>query len=54
MPGLLCTKESFYNENKNIDDCFGFFYCEIETPLDSYLGLLPIRNAGGIEFPLGK
>ena len=26
----------------------------IETPLDKYLGLLPVRNSGGIEFPLGK
>jgi len=53
-PGLLCTKESFYNIDLNIDDYFGFYYCEIETPLDSYLGLLPVRNKNGIEFPLGK
>ncbi len=54
MPGLICTKQSFYNIDKNIDDYFGLFYCEIETPLDSYLGLLPVRNNSGIEFPLGK
>jgi len=54
MPGLECCKQEFMNLNPNIDDYFGFFYCEIETPLDSYLGLLPIRNKNGIEFPLGK
>ena len=57
MPGLVCSKEEFYTGSgieKDIDEYFGFFYCEIETPLNSYLGLLPVRNKNGIEFPLGK
>jgi len=55
MPGLECCKEEFINLNPNIDNLFGFYYCEIITPLNSYLGLLPVRTkGGGIEFPLGK
>ena len=33
---------------------FGFFYCEIETPKDLYLGLLPVRRKGGLSFPMGS
>lgn len=33
---------------------FGFYYCEIETPLDNYLGVLPFRSKTGLTFPLGK
>jgi hypothetical protein len=40
--------------NKSIKNLFGFYYCEIQTCNDSYLGLLPIRNNNGINFPLGK
>ena len=53
MPGLECSKVNYYT-NKSIDDLFGFFYCSIESPLDSYLGLLPVRDEPGIYFPVGK
>jgi hypothetical protein len=53
MPGLECVKVNYYTA-KSIDDLFGFFYCTIESFLDSYLGLLPVRNISGIYFPLGK
>ena len=33
---------------------FGFFYCEIETPKDLYLGLLPVRGKGGLSFPMAS
>lgn len=55
MPGLTCSKVSFFEDYENIDMLFGFFYCRIETPLDGYLGLLPIRtNGGDLIFPLGQ
>lgn len=44
MPGLLCSKLVFYEDYHNIDTLFGFFCCEIETPLEDYLGLLPFRK----------
>lgn len=53
MPGLDCTKVA-YNNYKSVDDLFGFFYCKIESPKDSYLGLLPVRDKSGINFPVGK
>ena len=52
MPGLHCSKITYYTD-KSIDGLFGFFYCSIEAPLDSYLGLLPIRDKSGINFPVG-
>lgn len=62
MPGLNCTKMEKLSPNyelkENLEDLdllFGFYYCNIETPLNSYLGLLPVRNSdGGIYFPVGK
>lgn len=54
MPGLTCEKLTYYKDNSKISELFGFFYCEIESPKDLYLGLLPIRVNLGIEFPLGK
>ena len=54
MPGLICSKLQFFNDKQTIDNLFGFFYCRIETPINSYLGLLPVRNKNGIDFPLGK
>ena len=53
MPGLTCKKLLYYNYT-DIDNLFGFFYCIIETPLDIYLGLLPVRTKNGLTFPLGK
>ena len=54
MPGLICSKLVFYEDYYNIDTLFGFFCCEIETPLDDYLGLLPFKTINGLQFPLGK
>lgn len=55
MPGLTCDKLFYYDHTDiNIDNLFGFFYCRIETPLDIYLGLLPVRTKSGLTFPLGK
>ena len=53
MPGLLSDKRTYYKDNSDISCLFGFFYCKIESPLDLYLGLLPIRVNLGIDFPLG-
>jgi len=55
MPGLNCSKITYYKENlEDIYSLFGFFYCKIDTPLNDYLGLLPVRNKFGIELPLGS
>ena len=55
MPGLICSKLSLFEDYENIDMFFGFFSCRSQTPLDGYLGLLPIRtNGGGLIFPLGQ
>lgn len=54
MPGLICDKLTFYNDNVDISDLFGFFYCKIQVAEDLYLGLLPVRINLGIEFPLCK
>jgi hypothetical protein len=54
MPGLNCKKVNFHNPSNHITDLFGFFYCKIESPLDLYLGLLPIRNKTGIMMPSGS
>jgi hypothetical protein len=54
MPGLNCTKLTFYEPIEDIDNLFGFFYCKIKTPSNDYLGLLPVRVAGGLNFPLGS
>jgi len=36
-----------------LDSLFGFFYCSIKTPEDSYLGLLPYRTKSRVLYPLG-
>ena len=55
MPGLNCNKMDFIdNPYTDLDELFGFFYCDITTPINNYLGLLPIINKTGIEFPLGS
>ena len=60
IPGNICTyTEDFgfkgvYNfVSTNLNDLFGFFYCEIETD-ESYLGLLPVRHLKGVVMPQGK
>lgn len=54
MPGLECSKILYYKQIENIDNLFGFYYCSVETPLNNYLGLLPLRTKSGISFPIGK
>ena len=54
MAGTSVTYVEYYDDNQyNLNDLFGFFYCKIETPKDLYLGLLPVRDLGLI-FPLGR
>lgn len=53
MPGLICSKILYNSEPQDIDTLFGFFYCRIETPLNGYLGLLPVITKTGLIFPLG-
>ena len=58
MPGLVCKKVTYLEDEQDIDMIFGFFYCSckaersLETPLNGYLGLLPIRTNQGLHFPL--
>jgi hypothetical protein len=55
MPGIECTKENFLIRGSKIDNLFGFYYCEIITPNDLYIDLLPHRtNDGSLLFLLGK
>lgn len=54
MPGLICSKLNYYDDNQDICSLFGFYYCSIDAPLNSYLGLLPLRTHTGLIFPLGK
>jgi hypothetical protein len=54
MGGLICKNLKYFATNTSIDGLFGFFKCEIETPLDSYLGILPVKTPSGLEYPLGK
>ena len=54
MPGLVCSKLLYYTKDCNINDLFGFFYCYVESPVNSYIGLLPVRDDSGINFPVGK
>jgi hypothetical protein len=54
MPGINCTYiESFNKDNLNLNELFGYFYCEIETN-DSYLGLLPIHDNFELIMPNGR
>ena len=53
MPGLKSNKENFYNKNIALNNLFGFYFCDINAPLDSYLSLLPKRNRDGIYYPVG-
>jgi len=56
MPGLNCVYHDKINKNISelIEDLFGFYYCKIVTPSDSYLGLLPTRTSEGLIMPLGE
>lgn len=54
MPGLKCSKVLYYVDEQDIETLFAFFYCNIETPINSYLGLLPVTTNLALNFPLGK
>lgn len=47
------TYIEFYKTEVNIDELFGFFYCDIEAT-DNYLGLLPVKSLEGLIMPVGK
>jgi hypothetical protein len=54
MTGINCTYvEDLSSKGLNINELFGFFYCEIETK-DQYLGLLPVHNDLELIMPNGK
>lgn len=53
MPGLECHKLVYLDINKNIDELFGFFYCDIEVA-ENYLGILPVKTKQGNIYPVGK
>lgn len=55
MPGMYCSKEHYLESiNVKLDNLFGFYYCEIDAPVNNYIGVLPLRNNDGIYFPVGK
>lgn len=54
MPGSTCTKVDYYIGNVALDTLFGFYYCEVVSPPESYLGLLPVRGKNKLHFPVGK
>lgn len=54
MPGLKAKKIFFFDDSENISNLFGFFYCDIESPKDIYLPILPVSNKLGLECPLGS
>lgn len=54
MVGLKCHKQEYIGVKANLDELFGFFYCEVEAPVNKYLGILPVRIDVGIIFPVGK
>jgi hypothetical protein len=58
MPGNICTFIESYKEDEPLDikndNLFGFFYCDVKTPLDHYFGVLPYRDNGLLTYPLGE
>ena len=59
MPGLECKFTENININlkklnkKQLNNFFGFFYCEIITNDNDYLGLIPTRSDLSIIMPSG-
>ena len=53
MVGLQCCKQDYINLKADLEDLFGFFYCEVKAPTSHYLGLLPLKTKTGIIFPVG-
>ena len=55
MPGLSCKFLDSFGKGMPLENSlFGFFFCEIKTPLDAYLGLLPLRTKDRVIYPLGS
>ena len=52
MPGIDCTYIDNLGNTSNLDNLFGYFYCEIKTG-DGYLGLLPVHHKEGMIMPNG-
>nr|QBM09671.1 hypothetical protein [Dactylella sp.] len=45
---------TYIGDNLNLDDFFGFFYAEIESPKSMRIPILQVNNNGNILTPLGK
>lgn len=54
LPGLECYFTDYHLTQQLIGNLFGFCYCLVEAPKDSYLGLLPVKDKSGLLFPVGK
>jgi DNA polymerase elongation subunit (family B) len=54
MVGLKCSKQEYINKHADLNTLFGFYYCDIKAPKDSYLCVLPLRVDTGIIFPTGE
>ena len=58
LPGLNCKFiESFEEAGLNLNELFGFFNARIQTPADSYIGLLPLQDIKDnltLNMPLGE
>lgn len=52
MPGTKCTYILSPSGDLDLDNLFGFFYCEVIAK-DGYLGILPYRDKNGLVYPLG-
>jgi hypothetical protein len=53
MPGTNCTFIENIGNNTNLNDLFGYFYCEVESN-NNYFGLLPVHNKEGLIMPNGS
>jgi hypothetical protein len=53
IPGINCIFIENIKNSVNLQDLFGFFYCEIKTG-DNYLGLLPVHHKEGMIMPNGS
>jgi len=52
MPGCDCV---YYEKiNQELENLFGYFYCDIIAPENLYLGVLPYKRADGSIYPLGR
>jgi len=58
MPGNECTYIECHTEGEYLDirkdELFGFFYADIKTNTNDYIGLLPVKHEGLLTYPLGE